>query len=239
MTLNAQIFAYCERGQNPSFWAEPFNALTNAGFLVAALIGWRAWRACAPADRGAIEAMLIGLVALIGVGSFLFHTFATRWAAIADAAPIGLFMLAYTGFALRRFLAAPWWAAAAGIAAFVALMAAAFAAPCPLALRGIAGGGRCLNGSIGYVPALGMLAVVGLGAAWQRHRAARYLLAAAVVFAGSLLARTFDIEWCQATQVFGAARGTHGFWHLLNATTLGLLLLAAVHRPRGAAGAGG
>ena len=27
-----KIFAYCERGLNPGFWAEPLNAISNAAF---------------------------------------------------------------------------------------------------------------------------------------------------------------------------------------------------------------
>ena len=34
----ASIFDYCERS-SAAFWAEPLNAITNAGFIVAALAG--------------------------------------------------------------------------------------------------------------------------------------------------------------------------------------------------------
>jgi hypothetical protein len=229
--MRAEIFAYCERGRDATFWAEPWNAWSNAAFVLAAGLAFAVWATRPVPDgarRGVVELGLIGLVAVIGVGSFLFHTFATRWAAIADVAPIGLFMLVYAGYALRRFLRLPWWGVAVGLAAFVATLQAAFAVPCPLALRGLVTGGRCLNGSLGYVPAFAMLAIVGGLALTVGSRAGGYLLAAAAVFAVSLTARTLDMEVCAATRLFGQLRGTHAIWHLLNATTLGLLLLAAV-----------
>lgn len=228
MTWSEQIFSYCERGQNGAFWAEPFNALSNAAFLLAALAAAIAWARQAPATRGMAEAVLIGLVAAIGLGSFAFHTLATRWAAIADAAPIGAFMFAYAGYALRRYLRLPWIAVAAGVIAFAALLQAAAAAPCPMAMRGLVAGGRCLNGSIGYVPALAMLAAVGSAAFARGHGAAHPLIAASAIFTLSLAARTLDFEVCAASRVLGQLRGTHALWHTLNALTLGVLLFAAL-----------
>lgn len=72
------IDGYCER-TGPEFWSEPVNALTNAAFLVAAFVMWRR-----TGGRLPLANLMILLLALIGVGSFLFHTFATTWAALAD-----------------------------------------------------------------------------------------------------------------------------------------------------------
>ena len=88
--LLTSIDLYCER-TTAAFWAEPVNALTNAAFLMAALIGWRAARSTGRRDGPMI--LLIALTASIGVGSFLFHTVATRWAALADVVPISLFIV--------------------------------------------------------------------------------------------------------------------------------------------------
>lgn len=227
-----KIFAYCERGLDPSFWAEPFNAVSNVAFLAAAAIAGGSWLRMGPDRREPAVGWLIGLVAVIGIGSFLFHTFANRWAAIADAAPIGIFMLAYTGYALRVFLGLPAAAAAAGVVFFVALMGAASAAPCPMELRALVKGTACLNGSIGYLPALAMLLAIGIAASIRTHVSGPYLLAAAAVFAVSLSLRSLDRELCEATVVLGRERGTHALWHVLNATTLLLLLNAAVAQRR-------
>lgn len=232
LTGPAQIFAYCERGQNPAFWAEPWNAWSNVAFLLAAALAYALWRRGPASERGVVELVLISIVAVIGVGSFLFHTFATRWAAFADVVPIGVFMIAYAAYALRRFAGLAWRRVAEGLVLFVIALQLAFALPCPMALRGIVDGGRCLNGSIGYVPAFLMLAIVGAVAMARGHRAGGYLLAAAAVFAVSLTARTLDFEWCRSTLMFGQVRGTHAIWHVLNAVTLGLLLVAAVRHGR-------
>ena len=83
MDWTAQLDGYCER-IDPSFWAEPLNAVTNAAFV--------------------LVAMLCAVLAVIGVGSFLFHTLATVWASLADTGPIAVFVLSYLYLANRDFL---------------------------------------------------------------------------------------------------------------------------------------
>lgn len=218
--MSDQIFAYCERGLVPGVFAEPLNALSNIMFFVAAAVGWRAWRRPPAATRGAFELALIVLVFLIGIGSTLFHTFATRWAAIADTAPIGVFMLAYVAFALRRFAGMNWAWVAAGIGLFLASFSLAGLPKC--------GTGPCLNGSLGYAPALVALAAMAAVLAGQRHPAWRHLLAASLIFAVSLAARTVDRTLCPHTIIAGRTVGTHALWHLLNGWLLLILLLAAI-----------
>ena len=50
MNLGEKIFIYCERGQDPSFWAEPLNAVTNAAFILAAIAATRDY-ATAPREQ--------------------------------------------------------------------------------------------------------------------------------------------------------------------------------------------
>src|SRR5688572_30818678 len=81
---------YCERS-GPEFWAEPLNAVSNVSFLIAAFF---AWRSANRHSRLLPELLvLIALAATVGVGSFLFHTFATLWAMYLDVIPILLFQL--------------------------------------------------------------------------------------------------------------------------------------------------
>ena len=80
--MQETIDIYCER-IDASFWSEPVNAITNGAFLVAAVL--LALRLRGSDDRAAW--LLTGLVAAIGIGSFLFHTFATGWAAAAGISP--------------------------------------------------------------------------------------------------------------------------------------------------------
>ena len=228
MDWSQQIFAYCERGQNGAFCAEPFNAVSNAAFIVASMVALWVWNGLPKSRRGTAELGLIVLVGVIGVGSFLFHTMATRWAQLADVAPIGAFMFGYTAYALRRYLGCSPIAVALGVAVFAGLMAGASAVPCPAHLQSLVEGARCLNGSMGYLPALAMLAAISALMRALRHPGGVLLSGATCVFAVSLTARSLDLELCGGSQFLGAVRGTHAIWHTLNAVTLGLLLLAAL-----------
>ena len=229
MDWKEQLFIYCERGSDPSFWAEPFNAISNLGFLIAAAAAFAAYLRKGGGDRA--EGALIVIVATIGAGSFLFHTFATRWAAIADIAPIGVFMLAYLAFALLRFLGAPWWVVGVALAAF--LLAGRSAALCPVGLLPVteAAGRPCFNGSLAYSPALLALFVLAAMLAWRGHPATARVGAAALLLAASLTLRTLDVEVCPLTDILGQPRGAHALWHALNAGVLYLLLMAAIESP--------
>lgn len=227
-----KIFRYCERGLDASFWAEPANAISNVAFILAAFAATvhLVRRSAADGAWRVPEVALVALVYAIGVGSFLFHTYATRWASVADTAPIGLFMLGYFGYALKRFVGLGWILSLAGVAGFVLAMRYAADIPCVPGLLPItrAGGHPCFNGSLGYVPALAALLGIGLLLAGMGHRAGRWIVAAGLVFAVSLTFRTIDFEVCALTRVMGKARGTHALWHVMNAVTLYLLLVAAV-----------
>lgn len=211
------IDAYCER-LDPGFWAEPVNAITNASFLLAALVAFRFARQRDGLDPAV--GLLLMLMIAIGVGSFLFHTVATRWARLADTLPITLFIVSYLVLTLRRGFGLAWpWAAVLGLAF--------------LPLSGVLGGaaraltGGALGGSTGYLPAL--LALVVCGGLLQRrgNAAGRALLLAAALFLVSLTFRTLDQPLCPVFPL-----GTHFAWHLLNGVLLGYLAYTmAIMRP--------
>lgn len=201
---------YCER-LSPAFWAEPVNAVTNASFIIAAVVALVLAR-----RRGGLEpglAALILLVCLIGIGSFLFHTVATRWAVLADTVPIQIFILTYFALAMRRFVGLPWWGAGLATLAFVV-----YSALGGMALSGFVD----LNGSEGYVPPLSALLVVG-AALWAAGRPGpgAALIVGALIFAVSLAFRTADMAVCSAFPL-----GTHFMWHTLNGVLLGYLVIA-------------
>lgn len=241
MRWSENVFNYCERGLDPAFWAEPFNAASNGAFLLAAIIaGLRLAALPTGTSNGESRTermalwMLTALVAAIGVGSFLFHTFATRWALVADVGPITVFMVAYLAFALRVFLGAGWLAIGLILPAF--LMAGSFSASLTCAPRHLVGIAQaalepCFNGSLGYAPALVALIVTGL-MAMRRQATRTLLLGAAAVFLVSIVLRTLDRDACAATELLGRVRGTHALWHILNATTLYLLLSAGIGHAR-------
>jgi hypothetical protein len=226
----AKIYNYCERGQDHAFWAEPLNAVSNAAFIVAALVATIQFLR-QPADRrGLAEGGLILLVYVIGIGSFLFHTYATRWAALADTAPIGLFMLAYFAYVLRQYLGLNWIWTLLGVGLFIASLRYAGSIECRPELLPITAqaGKRCLNGTMGYTPAFIALALTAPTLAAVRHAAWKYIAAASLVFLAAMTFRTLDIEICALTHMGGRAVGTHFLWHVLNAVTLYLLLRAAI-----------
>ena len=208
------IDIYCER-TGPEFWSEPLNVVTNLAFVVAAyLLARTILRAGPGIRRDAALWVLTGLVCVIGIGSGLFHTFAARWALLADIIPIAFFILIYAWYAVRRFAAAPAWVCALSVAA---VLGVAMAVP---PLTGFRGGS--------YVAALtALIAIGGYLAAMRRHPAGGALLLAAAVFAVSLTLRTVDDQngpVCAAMPV-----GTHFLWHLLNATVLFIVTRALVN----------
>lgn len=241
MTFGEHVFLYCERGTNPALWAEPINAISNAGFFLAALMGWQLllWRP--PEERSADQYLLVALTFLIGFGSLAFHLYADEGTALADVIPIVLFMLVYLGFALNRFLTVPpGWTVLLAIG-FALLVGAAMRVQCWDGGIGFAGSAvpdgakPCLNGSVAYLPALGALIVIGMLLAERHHRAGPYVVWAAAIFAISIVFRTVDLAFCNQVVIDGRNVGTHFIWHLLNALVLFLLLRASLEAGRVAA----
>ena len=234
----ATIFDYCERGLSPSFWAEPLNALTNGGFILAALVG-AAMIAKRPShERSLWQIFFVLNFIAIGIGSFLFHTVPNVNTALADTGPIGVFMLTYLIFALRRLAGATWLITSLAIAAFIGVIAMAFKMQCWDGQMGFSldvppgAEAKCLNGSLGYGPALVAMWLI---AAWLgiRRRPAAYLIfGAALAFLVSLTFRCLDQRLCADWVVLGHRMGTHFIWHLLNSLTLFLLLVAAIKYAR-------
>jgi hypothetical protein len=199
---------YCER-TDASFWSEPANALTNAAFLVAAVLVWRG----AAGARG--RRLLAALIALIGIGSFLFHTFATVWAAWLDQGPIALYIYAFLWLFLARVAGLPWWGALGGLGLF-AVASRVLTAQFPPG---------SFNGSYAYFPALAALALLA-AYAWRRgHGGAGRLAAAAGLFAVSILFRSVDELVCGSWPL-----GTHFAWHCINAAVL-YLTATALRQP--------
>ncbi|WP_118138687.1 ceramidase domain-containing protein [Oceanicella sp. SM1341] len=222
MDWTAHVDVYCER-LSAAFWAEPLNALTNLAFIIAALV--MAPRAARAADRPA--QLLCAMLAIIGVGSFLFHTFATRWAGLADVLPILAFILVYVWFATRRFFHAPWWAAGLMVLAFVPVNLAV-----ATLMREVGG---LFAASAGYAGVVVFLLLYA-GALAARHPAtALRLTVGAAIFALSLTFRSADGPVCSAFPP-----GTHFMWHILNAVMLAWMIrtLMLARAPRVARGHG-
>ncbi|MTH96290.1 ceramidase domain-containing protein [Roseibium sp. RKSG952] len=210
--MHEHLDHYCER-LGPAFWAEPFNAITNASFIIAALVAFWIWRRKTPDDWWALA--LIIIVFATGTGSFLFHTFATRWALLADVIPIALFICLYLLVALRRYLQLHWVVAIAIVIGYLVLS--------PMVGEVWA---KVIGSSAGYLPALLAIFVVGGFFYPKNPRLALWLLATGVIFGISLTFRSLDSQICASFAI-----GTHFLWHILNGLVLFLLLRVLIwHR---------
>jgi Ceramidase len=220
---SAPIDAYCER-VDASFWSEPVNALSNAAFIVAAGLAWLRWRRAGANDVAGLY--LVALVAIVGLGSFLFHSFANRWSRLADVLPIAVFIYSYFFIAMRRFLGFRSMGAAALTLAF---MAFSFGFERIWVMTFGQRGLELTNYSVGYFPAalaliaVGAILLASTGDYGPRRASGRALLLAAGIFIMSLVFRTADQAVCAAWPL-----GTHFVWHMLNAVVLFVLVGAAI-----------
>ena len=107
---------YWERSGQGLF-DEPINAFTNVVFLIAAWGAWLLARRMRCLSTGIW--MLIGLAVSIGIGSGLWHTFATPWSEALDRIPILLFQLVFLWLYIRVIMGFRRHLAAVFIAGFV------------------------------------------------------------------------------------------------------------------------
>ena len=180
------------------------NALTNAAFLIAAAVMWRR-TAGLPLAR-----LLCAALAVIGLGSFLFHTFATGWAALADTMPILGFILLYLFAANLHFWRLPWWAALLATAAFFPFAAVTTPWLSRLPVLGV---------SSAYLPVPLLIGLYAAGLTRRAPATARGLAIGAAILLVSLSFRSVDGRACA-----GWPLGTHFLWHLLNALMLGWMI---------------
>ena len=189
---------YCERIE-PSFWGEPLNAVSNLAFLLAGLWVFR--------QRHPVARLLGSLIVAVGLGSFLFHTFANTLTGLLDVLAIAVYLLTYA-----------WLWPRYGHGQARAMQAVSLAAlVCAVALASLMPRVLCPDLSLppgSYVGAWLYLVVIAGLANQHKLQAARWLWAGAVTFVFSLAARELDMPLCQALG------GTHWLWHLLNAVVL-------------------
>ena len=198
------IDLYCER-TGPELWSEPLNALSNLAFIGAAARQWR--RAGGRHSSGDIR-LLLALIAAVGIGSLVFHTLATRWAALLDIVFIAFFVLVYYQRFQVRLLGKSPAASWRGVGAFL-LLAVLFGSATRL-LPPIA-----LNGSEIYLPPFALLLVCARQARGRAAQTARWLTLAGALFLVSITCRAIDQAICPAWPL-----GSHFGWHLVNAAML-------------------
>ncbi|HVK71928.1 MAG TPA: ceramidase domain-containing protein [Kofleriaceae bacterium] len=206
MDWTEQLDDYCER-TDAGLWSEPLNFASNAAFIVAAALAWRRYRRAGVRDLGL--AAQIALLFAIGVGSALFHSVATRWAMIADVAPITALMFVYLGYFLRRVLVWPTARVVAGLVGFAVVSGLLGLIP-----------RAWLNNSQSY---LGTVAAMGVMASATWPTVGRRLALGAALFVTSLTLRSIDQAVCPTVPI-----GTHFLWHTLNGVLLYILVAAVI-----------
>ncbi len=211
-----QFDGYCER-TDFTYWSEPLNAVTNAAFLIAAFIMWRRVRG----QGMPLAVLLCAILGAIGIGSYLFHTHATRWAGLADVAPIGIFILTYLYAANRHYWDWPVWAAALGTAAFMPYAAAVLPVFSALPFFSI---------SAAYWPVALLIGIYGILLRGRARATGQGLLIGAAILCVSLTLRSIDEPLCDLIPM-----GTHLWWHILNGVMLGWMI--EVYRRHMVAGA--
>ncbi|MEX0311336.1 MAG: ceramidase domain-containing protein [Tateyamaria sp.] len=203
MELLREIDGYCER-IGPDYWAEPVNAVTNAAFVMVALWMWRR-SAGVPLARS-----LSAILGLIGIGSYLFHTHAQVWSAIADVTPIAAFILLYI-FAINRDV----W----GLRTIWALVLTALFFPYAAVTIPVFQHVPILGVSAWYLPVPALILIYA-GFLWRQQRdLARGFVIGAAILLVSLTARSVDELLCAHVPL-----GTHFLWHILNAVMLGWMI---------------
>ena len=204
----ALLQMYRERSGDPSFWAEPLNALSNASFVIAAALALEL-----AISRQALKPSTLALILLagaIGCGSFLFHTVPSYHTMWLDIIPIALFQVLFLWLISRKLLSTSNWMTAGIVTAVVGSSFALMPIHHPL------------NGSLFYMPSF--LSMIVFSALWaKRSTAEPYLLCVTTcVFALAITARSMDwiVPW---------PFGSHFLWHLLNGIVVYTTLRTWIH----------
>jgi hypothetical protein len=205
VTLNlTYLDSYCERAGTPELWAEPLNAVTNLAFLLAA---WLAFRQVRTHNfrRFPEGYALCAILALIGVGSGLWHLTPTSLTIMLDVLPITAFIYVALGSLLMRAYGFRWWQMLVGVLTLTGLNA----------LAGVVFDPDTLHGTIMYLPTYAMLVALVVLAFLQQRPFAHELAFITALWTVSLTFRMLDIPLCHALPI-----GTHFLWHSLNAVVL-------------------
>ncbi len=200
---------YCERA-GPEFWSEPVNALSNISFILGAVFAYRLAQQKEITSYGVNWLLL--LLLSVGIGSFLYHTFANLWSMFSDSLPIYIFQLSTVtifGAAIARRKGWPQFSGSLSLLLiFIGLTAFFFQFPRQL-----------FNGSIAYFSAFLTLLLLGIYFAKQSIEHRYDLLSASAAFAVALLFRSIDMQLCSSFPL-----GTHFVWHILNGLVLYLVI---------------
>ncbi|MCS6837806.1 MAG: hypothetical protein NZ480_03070 [Bdellovibrionaceae bacterium] len=204
--------SYCERISYEGI-GEPINVVSNFFFLLAGFLIWRKFKEHLHKltffDQVLLKG-LIGLVVLIGLGSGIWHYWATEWAVWLDVLPILGFIVTFLIFNLFRLFTFSLMGTIVGVLGYFVLDY--------LVVKSV--GSDFLNGSSSYFAAWVSLFLMGL---YSYRRVSPELgkgyLFSVLLLTLSLVFRSVDLEICSSFPW-----GTHFLWHTCNAWLLYLLV---------------
>ena len=159
----------------------------------------------------------------IGVGSFLFHTHAQVWAAIADVTPIALYIAVFVWAVHHHVLGQSVLISTLTVVLFFAYSTAATLGFQQLPFFEI---------SAAYWPIAAAIFAYGIVLLKQAPQTARGFLIGALILTLSLTFRSIDEPLCSVIPM-----GTHLWWHILNGLMLGWMI-EVLHRHLAGGGVG-
>jgi len=197
------VDGYCER-LDASFWSEPLNAITNIFFLVAAM--WVLRRE----SLNGMARILAFILGMIGVASFLFHSFAQTWAGTVDVLFILCFTIFYLFAATKDFLGAP---------KSIAILISIGFLPFSIVVDWLTSPLTFLGSTRIYMPILILIILFSILIYTRLPTVSRGLALGAFILIASMCARFLDEPLCQTIPI-----GTHFLWHVMNAVMLAWMI---------------
>ncbi len=190
------------------------NQISNIAFIIGAIYTWYTWKQHNSNDYFSL--LLIILVALIGLGSFIFHTFPSDKTIWIDLIPIQIFGLSYFAYIGTKYFEA------SNLKIFLALVTFFFARQYWIVYmpRGAIGGG------ITHIPTLLLLLSCSILLLSKYKKFSTMLLTAGTIYIIALITRAFDKQISLEFPI-----GAHWIWHILTALTASILIFATVQYP--------
>lgn len=208
---------YCER-LDASFWSEPLNAFSNLGFVFAGLVATVFWyrNYKRGTQTSPIRVLILSLLLIsIGIGSFIFHTYADTKTILLDLVPIFIFTSVYLYHSFHFYLkvsAGKSW----GLLVLCILSMICCERLIPRDF---------LNGSMLYLPPfLFLVSIAFMLKKWKNQKWFKFYFTATVIFLVSLICRTIDMAVCPSFPI-----GTHFLWHTFNSVFLAVLMYIALN----------
>lgn len=191
---------YCER-IGPGLLAEPLNAFTNLAFLLAAYLASRDIKKHRISNKA--WWLLPLLMAATGLGSLLFHLFANPISQMLDLVALLLYQLVFLWFYSQLLNGL----SGKGRIVFMLLFL--------LSVYTSSSFPHLFNGSLLYAPTLLILLGMSVYHFIKYPSSAVNTMLATGLFTMSLVARSVDLQVCDAWSA-----GTHFLWHLGNAIVM-------------------